>query len=375
MSKNSRLVARAMNQLPDLNQLEQHLRDDPIAAAAPALQPSGGSHGGMFELMRSSRGSIEGTFETINTEETLELNKPEAEEVLEAGTRAVTKINEEGENAELTLDEQTGLEAIILVFGRPAILIQNGTFAAAPQGWEILEARRQIIESTFPSVGRIEEKKMLQGGMIGTGFLVADDVIMTNRHVARFFSIEGLSNNWKLKLGMNPIIDYVEEEAAASSAEFRITEVVGIHETLDLALLRVEKNSQISPGLTQPKPLSIASSEPDLSEVRKVYVVGYPATDNGGVTPPEVILRLFSSIFQVKRLQPGEIQAVFDEKPIMAHDCSTLGGNSGSAVFDLETGQVIGLHFRGEFRKQNHAVALWKLADDPLLKKAKVNFV
>lgn len=359
MSKTPSLISRAMNQLPNLDNLEQQLRDDPVAAAAPVLS--------------SSQPAVEGGFESFEAaEETL--NDPEATKVMEAGTRAVAKINKEGESAKLTSDEKTGLEAIIHVFGRPAILIQNGTFAAAPEGWEILEEHRKAIESKFPSVGRIEELKKLNGGMIGTGFLVADDVIMTNRHVARFFSIEGLNNNWKLKIGMKPIIDYVEEEGAETSAEFRITEIVGIHETLDMALLRVEKTSQTSPGIKQPKPLTIASSEPDLSDVRKVYVVGYPASDNGGVTPDEVLLRLFSSVFEVKRLQPGEIQAVFDEKPILAHECSTLGGSSGSAVFDLETGHVIGLHFRGEFQKENHAVALWKLAKDPLLKKAKVNF-
>jgi hypothetical protein len=43
-------------------------------------------------------------------------------------------------------------------------------------------------------------------------------------------------------------------------------------------------------------------------------------------------------------------------------------------VVDLETGQVVGLHFGGRFREANQAVALWKLTSDPLLKKAKVNF-
>ena len=29
------------------------------------------------------------------------------------------------------------------------------------------------------------------------------------------------------------------------------------------------------------------------------------------------------------------------------HDCTTLGGNSGSVVLDLTTGEAVGLHFAG----------------------------
>jgi V8-like Glu-specific endopeptidase len=56
------------------------------------------------------------------------------------------------------------------------------------------------------------------------------------------------------------------------------------------------------------------------------------------------------------------------------HDCSKLGGNSGSCVIDLETNQVIGLHFGGRYLGRNSAVALWELRDDRLLKKGRVNF-
>ncbi|MGI8423109.1 MAG: hypothetical protein ACR2NO_03160 [Chloroflexota bacterium] len=44
-------------------------------------------------------------------------------------------------------------------------------------------------------------------------------------------------------------------------------------------------------------------------------------------------------------------------------------------MFALETQTVVGLHYGGEFQVGNNAVSLWKLAKDPLLKKAKVNFV
>ncbi len=84
--------------------------------------------------------------------------------------------------------------------------------------------------------------------------------------------------------------------------------------------------------------------------------------------------RIFTNVFNVKRLQPGAIMEVLEPRSLLRHDCSTLGGNSGSCVVDLETNRVVGLHFGGRFSEGNYAVALWKLTDDPLLKKAKVNF-
>ena len=44
------------------------------------------------------------------------------------------------------------------------------------------------------------------------------------------------------------------------------------------------------------------------------------------------------------------------------HDCSTLGGNSGSLVVDLATGCAVGLHFAGQYMTANYAVSSTRLA-------------
>ena len=43
------------------------------------------------------------------------------------------------------------------------------------------------------------------------------------------------------------------------------------------------------------------------------------------------------------RMEPCSSGAEPDD--VMFHDCSTLGGVSGSCVVDLDSNQVIGLHF------------------------------
>ncbi len=64
--------------------------------------------------------------------------------------------------------------------------------------------------------------------------------------------------------------------------------------------------------------------------------------------------RIFENIYNVKRLHPGEVMAVSEH--FFNHDCSTLGGNSGSPVVDFNTGEAVGIHFAGSFEVANWAV-------------------
>jgi hypothetical protein len=110
-----------------------------------------------------------------------------------------------------------------------------------------------------------------------------------------------------------------------------------------------------------------------VTEGRKVYAVGYPAQDPFNPDPLSEY-KLFQGIFNVKRLQPGQVLQVLTDKDTVLHDCSTLGGNSGSCLVDLATNQVVGLHYAGYHRRTNLAIALWSLVGDPLLREAGVRF-
>jgi V8-like Glu-specific endopeptidase len=41
------------------------------------------------------------------------------------------------------------------------------------------------------------------------------------------------------------------------------------------------------------------------------------------------------------------VKSIASQEPLLEHDCSTLGGNSGSCVFTTDTHEVVGLHFGG----------------------------
>jgi V8-like Glu-specific endopeptidase len=292
-----------------------------------------------------------------------------------AGREGLRKLQHRGSEDTLSEEELQGLEAFILLIARPALFVIDGDFASPPEPWgPLLDQERDSIRRVFQSVGRIG---VFAGSgptsMMGTGFLVAPDVVMTNRHVVASFSERG-QGTWRFTPGLVPTIDYRGERDSTTSTAFRLEEVLGVHDSplIDLALLRVSWQAEHS--APTPEPLWLASQPPESPEGREVYTVGYPAADTQGVTPPQVLQDIFGTQYEVKRLQPGKLMEVDTARRIFTHDCSTLGGNSGSCVVDLKTGLVVGLHFGGSYRRANRAVALWALTDDPLLRSAGVQF-
>lgn len=285
------------------------------------------------------------------------------ERVVRAGLSGLEKVHEGGEDVELDAEEEAGLE-VFLLLARPAIEFWNGHFFPPPPPWEPLEDERENIEMSADAVGRIQVQGHRSRRWAGTGFVVGEDVVMTNAHVADVFATSGQGGHWSFRRGMSSSINWADDPGADASTEVPVTEVIGVHDRFDLALLRIARSDDL------PQPLLVAADPPGSFAGRSVYVLGYPAFDprNGG----EAQRLIFGDKYDVKRLQPGEVLRRSAEPGRFDHDCSTLGGNSGSCVVDLETHLVIGLHFQGKYLRHNQAVALWELADDPLLVDAGV---
>ncbi|MCS6778044.1 MAG: serine protease [Chloroherpetonaceae bacterium] len=355
-------VENLIRQLPPLDLLEEALSRDPATVLPDTL------------LMSSEPGTAGSTPPQGDADISVVAPAPEAVRagLVRNARRAIARIRRESVHAELPPAEHQALEAIVVATGRPAILIMNGTFTAVPTGWEILEQVRPDIERTARSVGRIEVTGHPALEWVGTGFLAGRNALMTNRHVAKEFARKKSAKTWVFEPGMTARVDYREEIGAIDGLEFEITGIIGVHDDFDLALLRVAPRS--ARGDRLPPPLPIATRPPATDRGRRVYVIGYPAWD-GRRNDPDVMARIFANIFNVKRLQPGEILQIRTSEGILEHDCSTLGGNSGSCVVDMETHRVIGLHFSGRYLQANQAIALWRLQDDPLLRRARVHFL
>lgn len=257
-----------------------------------------------------------------------------------------------------------GLEAIVLAFGRPTLLVQDNVFATPElEMWRLrLEPFRTTLQRALPSVGRIEIKRLPQDVHLGTGWMVAEDIVVTNRHVAEFFS---RGSGRTAVLTQDPFgqpvpaqIDFREEYSRREAAEFAVAEIVLIEELdprfPDLALLKLRRGNT-----ALPPPVEFLAQLPKIGDAT-IAVVGYPAWDyrNDAAT----MQRLFGDIYGVKRLAPGTVSDA-GEGFVFEHDCTTLGGNSGSVVLDAESGKAVGLHFAGEFGVRNLAVKAEKIKE------------
>lgn len=247
-------------------------------------------------------------------------------------------------------------EAIVLSHGRPVLFVAGGVVEKAPSAKleKLLAPHRSHLVSPISSIGRLELMDHDSMDWVGTGWRVEDDIVITNRHVANVFAqrqgsrfVFRTNRNGKL---VRARIDFREEYRVPDSSEFLIGEVLWIAPDVDtapdMAVLRV------NPDAGLPKPLVLAKKDVQPSE--DVAVVGYPAHDSRNDS--DLMSRIFGDVYDVKRFAPGQVVALPRDAWHLTHDCTTLGGNSGSAVLRIETGEVAGLHFGGQFRKANFAV-------------------
>jgi hypothetical protein len=289
--------------------------------------------------------------------------------LLEAGATGLEKAARNA--ADVTAEEAFGLECVLLLYGRPALLVSDGNLAAVPPYWNLLEDQREDVEMAQRGVGRIELLGHPEYDWAGTGFLVNDDVLMTTRRTAELF-IENRAGAWQFRPGITTWMDYRSPYQTVASAGYRVRSVVGVHDTYDLALLEVER-PQVNGAA--PTPLALAAVPPPAPEGRPVYLIGYPVRD-ARRNEPEAVARIFRDVYNVKRVQPGVLRGTltFHEIQLLRHDCAPLGQTAGAPVLDLETHQVLGLQTTGRYLEQSTAVPLYVLRDDPLLRRAGVTF-
>jgi S1-C subfamily serine protease len=270
-------------------------------------------------------------------------------------------------------DSQLALETIVNRVGRPVLEVANDDYLVEGPEAAIWEARlgnatvRSALRQVIPSVGRIEVDNHPDLTWVGTGWLIADDVVVTNRHVASEFaalSVTPAGRTFVFKRGwpdrttrMAARVDFRRELHNNSPRAFVVREVLHIEhdDGPDFAFLRVERTGP-SGGLSP----SLRTAGAAAQAQQYVAAVGYPAADSR-IPEQDLMSRLFGDKYNVKRLAPGQVMRLADE--LVMHDCSTLGGNSGSPIVDLATGDVLGLHFSGVFLRENRGVPIRYVTD------------
>lgn len=250
------------------------------------------------------------------------------------------------------------IESIAMRRRRPVLAIRQGAVVIefedaqdVPLWKSRLEGAASVLRGVIPSVGRIELVGHPDFSWVGTGWLVHPRYLVTNRHVAEVFA-RGKGDRFVLQTGqdgdMVASIDLLQEIGRDDKQVFQVSGISYIesHPGLDLAFLEVE---QIAGKVAEPIILSAAAP----AKNSLVATIGYPAFDSR-IPEPDLMRRIYGDVFDKKRLAPGAISDVDQDR--ILHNCTTLGGNSGSVIVDLKTGDALGLHFSGSFLRTNFAV-------------------
>ena len=269
-----------------------------------------------------------------------------------------------------SIDTPGALEAIVQRSGRPPLLIRNNAVVLNtgvddslddfPAGTDALI---KGTEADIPSVGRIEFLNFrLKWG--GTGWVLktsgSDRIIVTNRHVASLVAKRTIDGGGVFLRDPGSLsrygasIDFNEEDKALPelARAFDVAEILYIAPTTapDVALMR------ISPKAAQQLPSPIPLADKPAVEGDLVALIGYPAFDDRNNLL--VMARYFRDLYNVKRYAPGKILQTQSAKVVLSHDCTSLGGNSGSPLIRLKDGHVVGLHYWGDYGKENRAVGV-----------------
>lgn len=194
----------------------------------------------------------------------------------------------------------------------------------------------------------------------GTAWLVAPDLVVTNRHVL-FPPPGGLvlaarrsaePTRARILTDHQVVLDFAHDGGPARQLAYAVDEVPFVSladDPVDVALLRVRPTG--SPSGLLPKPLAL---DKDGTEPRHLFVVGHP----GPVSEvPEAVQAVFGTPDGRKRVSPGSpLEAQARPAGELWHDASTIGGFSGGCVLGFGRSGVAALHFRGHPLHGNRAI-------------------
>lgn len=174
----------------------------------------------------------------------------------------------------------------------------------------------------------------------GTAFLVSRNVVLTNAHV-----LDALSNGIRV-LEKGPAIMRFRCEVGMVAPErsFDVVEVVAVHERQDACLLRIDG------GYEGP---ALQLSKHGAENLAEIAAIGFPYRDGRN---PAFVATTFGNQFGFKRVAPGVITGGQKTTGTLFHDCSTLGGNSGSPLVCMKSGDIAGIHKSGGFMWKNLAI-------------------
>jgi hypothetical protein len=294
---------------------------------------------------------------------------PELKEALQSKMRGYPERESvlEGRAAEAAPPREMVLETIVNI-ERPVLFVRDHAFDTrevtilGPEAKDLVRRMETntVLKPYLPLVGRIDvENFPANFPFVGSAWFVDEDIVVTNRHVAsliaewddgRFIFSPGTLGR-TIEASFNNAHEYDDAAPPDPRRIRKIKRVLYIEPEPgpDIAFVQMER------GFDGAGPRRIEIADADVGAEVPVCVVGYPARAPRRIIPDqEEMERLYRGQYDVKRAAPGYSMAA--KEGLTLHDCTTLGGASGSVVFDLKTGRAVGLHFAGLYHEENYAV-------------------
>lgn len=226
------------------------------------------------------------------------------------------------------------VEAVLMAFGRPSLLIQDDTFTTPLS--EVLKTRlllhRNKIVRSIRSVGRIQyQSSANKGYSMGAAWVLDASLVVTSRSVAKHIQDiwEG-SSPWSSSDADRRVeIELKGEWDRSPKVTTKVTDVVYESENTegDFAILKIQSDPSFS-YLSKETPESST-----LIEGTNLALIGYPCLlDDSSVQPQ----------YFPKRLSIGRLTTCYRNR--FSHDCLSSGTSSGSLVIDIDTGKIAGIH-------------------------------
>lgn len=225
-------------------------------------------------------------------------------------------------------------------------------------------------QKVYDAVGRIGAR---QNGeptgeewVCGTGILIAEEFILTNHHVYAEYL-------------RNPLEEFGIEFGAEKGTEF--SDFVKI---IDSPVIPIPKYDAVLMRLETPvkhrQPVTLIKKKLNSLQGKDIMVIGYP-TSRSDMRPNLVLATKrysLGKIFRHSTDQSKYLTVPWDAHPIVGehitmqvvcHNASTLPGNSGSAVIDQKTGELIALHFGSAYSYRDGESANFAIPGAKIAKK------
>lgn len=220
-------------------------------------------------------------------------------------------------------------------FARLCVALVLATAACTPALAADAQATIARVKGSIVAIGTFERTRTPPFQFMGTGFAVGDGtLVVTNAHV------------------LPPVLDPAKSESVAilsaappkdgrPQAQMREAKRVAVDPATDLALLRID-----GPPLP---PLKLRDSD-TVREGQEILMTGFPvgavlgpfaATHRGMVA---AITPIAIPQARAADLEPATLRRLTSGSfPVFQLDATAYPGNSGSPIYDPETGEVIGI--------------------------------